>query len=117
MRYLFKNSLEESKKKNKLQRHLTTNHPGCVDKPIEFFKDKLQSIASQKNVLTAFTGVNKSAVYSSYVASYQIANQKKTYSIGKKLLMPVMKGVVKIMIGERESKILDSVSLSATAVK
>ena len=64
---------EESMKKNKLQRHLTTNHPGCVDKPVEIFKHKLQSIASQKSVLTAFTEVNKSAVYSSYVASYQIA--------------------------------------------
>ena len=108
---------EESMKKNKLQRHLTRNHPGCVDKPVEFFKHKLQSIASQKSVLTAFTEVNKSAVYSSYVASYQIAKQKKSHSIGEKLLMPVLKDVVKIMIGERESKILDSVSLSATTVK
>ena len=31
--------------------------------------------------------------------------------------MPAMKDVVKIMIGEWESKILDSVSLSATTVK
>ena len=108
---------EESMKKNKLQRHLTTNHPGCVDKPVEIFKHKLQSIASQKSVLTAFTEVNTSAVYSSYVASYQIAKQKKSHSIGEKLSMPVMKDVVKIMIGERESKISDSVSLSATTVK
>ena len=67
--------------------------------------------------MTAFTEVNKSAVYSSCVASYQIAKQKKPHSIGEKSLMPVMKDVVKIMIGERESKILDSVSLSATTVK
>ena len=104
-------------KKNKLQRHLTTNHPGCVDKPVESFKHKLQPIASQKSVLTAFTEVNKSAVYSSFVASYQIAKQKKPHSIGEKLLMPAIKDVVKIMIGERESKIVDSVSLSATTVK
>ena len=77
----------------------------------------MQSIASQKSVLTAFAEVNKSAVYSSFVASYQIAKQKKPHSIGKKLLMPVMKDVVKIMIGERKSKILNSVSLSAATVK
>ena len=117
MRYLFKNSFRRVNEKNKLQRHLTTNHPGCVDKPVEFFKRKLQSIASQKSVLTSFTEVNKSAVYSSYVASYQIAKQKKSHSIGEKLSMPVMKDVIKIMIGERESKILDSISLSATTVK
>ena len=71
----------------------------------------------RNSVLTAFTEANKSAVYSSFVASYQIAKQKKPHSIGEKLLMPVMKDVVKIMIGERESKILDSVSLSAPTVK
>ena len=55
-------------KKNKLQRHLITNHPGCIDKPVEFFEHKLRSIATQKNVMTAFTGVSKSAVYASYIA-------------------------------------------------
>ena len=52
--------------------------------------------------MTTFTGVNKSAVYSSHVASYQIAKQKKPHSIGEKLLMPVMKDVIKIMIEEKE---------------
>ena len=42
-----------------------------------------------------------------YATSYQIAKQKKSHSIGEKLIMPVMKDAVKIMVGERESKILD----------
>ena len=104
-------------KKNKLQRHLITNYPGCLDKPVEFFERKLQSIASQKSIMTAFTGVNKSAVYSLHAASYQIEKQKKPHSIREKLLMPVMKDVIKIMIEKRESKKLDSVLLSATTVK
>ena len=104
--------LEESIKKNKLQRHLTTNHPGCVDKSVELFERKMQSVASQKNVLTAFIEVNKSAVYSLYATCYQIAKQKKSPSIGKKLLMPVMKDVVERVIGERESEISDSVQIS-----
>ena len=33
----------ESIKKNKLQRHLGTNHPNCVNKSIEFFERKLKS--------------------------------------------------------------------------
>ena len=68
-------------------------------------------------MITAFTRVNESAFYSSYVASYQIVKQKKPHFIAKKLLTPVMKDVTKIMIEERESKKLDSVSLSATTVK
>ena len=57
--------LKELMKKNKLQLHLITNRPGCIDKPVEFFERKLQSFASQKSVVMAFTGVNKSAVCSS----------------------------------------------------
>jgi len=37
---------EELMKRNKLERHLVKNHPGCVDKPVEFFERKLQSLAS-----------------------------------------------------------------------
>ena len=101
----------ESMKENKLQRHLKTNHSNCADKDVEFFQHKLKSIQGQKNVMKAFTSENKLAVYSSYVASYQIAKQKKAHTIGEDLIMPDMKEVVKIMIGEKESKKLDAVSI------
>ena len=67
----------ESMKKNEQKRHLETNHPNCLDKPVEFFECKLNSIQGQRNVMSKFTTENKVAVYSSYVASYQIAKQKK----------------------------------------
>ena len=50
----------------------------------------------------SFTDENKLAIYSLYAAFYQIAKQKKAHTIGEDLLMPVMKEVVKIMIGEKE---------------
>ena len=107
----------ESMKKNKLKRHLETNHPNCLDKPVEFFERKLNSIQGQRNIMTKFATENKLAVYSSYVASYQIAKQKKGHTIGEDLLMPVMKEFVKIMIGEKESKKLNAISLSNSTVK
>ena len=88
-----------------------------LDKPVEFFEINLNSIQGQRNVLTKFTTENELAVYSSYVASYQIAKQKKAHTIGEDLLMPVMKEVVKIMIGDKESKELNAVSLSNSTVK
>ena len=74
----------ESLKKNKMKHHLETNHPNCLDKPFEFFERKLNSILEQRNVMIKLTKKNtrKLAVYSSYVASYLIANQKKTHRIG-----------------------------------
>ena len=107
----------ESMKKDKLKRHLETNHLNCLDKPVEFFERKLNSIERQRNVMTKFTTKNKLAVYSSYVASYQIAKQKKAHTIGEDFLMTVMKEVVKIMIGEKESKKLNAVSLSNRTLK
>ena len=67
--------------------------------------------------MASFTDDNKLAIYSSYAASYQIAKQKKAHTIGKDLLMPVMAEVVKIMIGKKECKKLDAVSLSNNTVK
>ena len=92
----------ESMKKNKLKRHLETNHPNCIDKPVEIFEQKFNSIQRQRNIVTKFAIEIMLAVYSSYIASYRIIKQKKGHTIGKDLLMPVMKGVVKIMIGEKE---------------
>ena len=108
---------KESMKRNKLLRHLESNHPGCVDKPVEYFQHKLEALSAQAKVMKVFTTVNKSAVYASYIASYEIAKQKKAHTIGEKLILPVMKTVVKIMIGEKESEKLNALSLSNNTVK
>ena len=52
--------------------------------------------------MTKFATENKLTVCSSYIASYQIATQKKGYTIWEDLLMPVMKEVVKTMIGRKK---------------
>ena len=67
--------------------------------------------------MTTFTGANKPAVYSSYVASYHNAKQKKLHTIGQNVIMPVAKEIVEIMIGEKERKLLNRIPLSASTVK
>ena len=67
--------------------------------------------------MMSFTAENKLAVCFLYAAYYQIAKQKKAHTIGEDLLMPVMKEVVKIIIGEKECKKLDAVYLSNNTVK
>jgi len=52
--------------------------------------------------MKAFTEVYDSAVHFAYVATYQIAKQKIAHTVWESLLLPVMKEVVKIMIGEKE---------------
>ena len=107
---------KESIKRSKLLPHLESNHPCCVDKPLEYFQRKLEALPAQAKIMKAFTTVNKSAVYASYIASYKIAKQKKAHTIGKKLILPVMKKVVKIMIGEKENEKLNALTLSNNTV-
>ena len=77
----------KSMKKNKFQRHLETNHPNCINKPVAFFERKLKSIQGPRSIMTLFTAENKLVVYSSYAASYQIAKEKKAHTIGGDLLI------------------------------
>ena len=107
-----KNLSKESMKRNKLLRHLESNHPGCVDKQEEHFQRKLEALSAQAKVMKVFSTVNKSAVYASYVASYEIAKQKKAHTIGEILILPVMNKEAKIMIGEKESEKLVALLLS-----
>ena len=65
----------KSMKKNKLQRHLETNHTNCINKPVEFFERKLKSMQGQRSIMASFTAENKLAVYFSYAGSYQIVKK------------------------------------------
>ena len=103
---------KESMKRNKLLRHFESNYPGCVDKPLEYFQRKLETLSAKAKVMKVFTTINITAVYASYISSYKTAKQKKAHSIGEKLILPVMKKVVKVMIGEKESEKLIALSLS-----
>ena len=73
-----------------MKRHFETNDPNCI-KIVEFFEQKLK-------YTTKFATENKLAVYSSYIASYQIA--EKSHIAGEDLLTPVMKE--EAMFGEKE---------------
>ena len=72
---------------------------------------------SASQIITKLATENKLAVYSLYIASFQIAKQKKGHTIGKDLLMLVMKEIVKIMIGEKKSKNLNAISFSNSTEK
>ena len=65
--------------------------------------------------MKSFTTVNKCAVYASYVTSYETAKQKTAHTI-EKLILLVMKKVVNIMIGKKESAKLNSLSMSNNTV-
>ena len=48
--------------KKKLLRHLESNHPDCINKPVEYFQHKLDALSVQATAMKSFTTVNKCAV-------------------------------------------------------
>ena len=88
----------ESIKKNKKKRHLETNHLTCLNKPVEFFERKLNSIPGQRNVIIKFTVENTCKLRSCllFVRCFlPNSKPKKAHRIGEDLLKSVMNEVVK----------------------
>lgn len=108
---------KESMKANKLKRHLQTQHPELSAKPHEYFVEKLKSLENKKSCMKTFVATNETAVKASYVGALHIARKMKAHTIGEELLLPIMKEVVTIMCGEKESKKLNSLSMSNDNVK
>ena len=96
---------------------MESNYPGCINKPLEYFQHKLVALSVQAKVMKSLTTVNECAVHASYVAFYEIAKKKMVHTIREKFILPVMKKVVNIMIRQKESAKLNSLSLSNNTVK
>ena len=67
--------------------------------------------------MKSFTITNQSSVKASFVVAFHIARKMKPHTIAEELLLPVMKEVVGIMCGEKESKKLNLLSMSNDTVK
>ncbi|XP_052002455.1 zinc finger BED domain-containing protein 5-like [Xyrauchen texanus] len=102
----------ESMKPEKMQRHLETRHPACVEKPIDFFRRKEKELQIQKRTLAQQTQITANALKASYEVAYLIAQSKKPHSIGETLIKPAAVAMCRAMHGEKISSELMTVPLS-----
>uniref|UniRef100_A0A8C3HDY0 Uncharacterized protein n=1 Tax=Chrysemys picta bellii TaxID=8478 RepID=A0A8C3HDY0_CHRPI len=102
-----------SLKPSLLRRHLETRHPAQLDKPVDFFKQKL---AEKKSDITSFISKastdHENALEASYHVSYQVAKASEAHTIAESLIGPCIKDVVHCMLGEKAAKRIDMVPLS-----
>lgn len=105
-----------SMKPSLLLRHFNTKHINLINKPLEFFKRKESELKVNKGAITSFTGLNTRAVEASYKVSLRIAQELKPHTIGETLILPAAKDLVSTIIGDKEGKQLDVVSLSDNTV-
>lgn len=102
----------DSMKPNKLQRHLETLHREYVNKPRDFFVEKLRLFKKQKSSFHKVLAVNEKALLASYKVAYKVAKCKKPHTIAEQLILPACKDIVEIMFGENFASQLNNIPLS-----
>ncbi|CAH1990482.1 unnamed protein product [Acanthoscelides obtectus] len=92
-----------SLKPSLLRRHLETRHPDHKDKPIEYFKRKLEGYknCSVSSYLSAFNADSKLALETSYRVSFRIARSGKAHTVAENLIGPCAKDIAMCMLGEK----------------
>ncbi|XP_068112177.1 SCAN domain-containing protein 3-like isoform X1 [Hyperolius riggenbachi] len=110
----------EAMKPSKLLRHMKTQHPTLIDKPLEFFKRKKLEYAGQKPsgvMAKPTTSTNVCALRASFLVANHIAKAKEPFTIAEELILPAVKDICRELLGEAAVKNLAQVPLSATTVK
>ncbi|XP_054276637.1 zinc finger BED domain-containing protein 5-like [Macrosteles quadrilineatus] len=107
---------KHSMKPSLLMRHFNTKHHNLKGKPVAYFKNKESELKGSKNTMSSFSSLNTRAVEASYKVSLRIAQEAKPHTIGESLILPAAKDMVSSILGEKEAKLLDVVSLSNNTV-
>ena len=102
----------------KMLRHLETNHKEHKSKEEGFFRAKLNSLNTQKLLLSESCGSEpKSGVTeASFRVSHIIGKQGKPHTIAESLILPCAKIMVECVLGDKEAKKLDKIPLSNDTV-
>lgn len=107
---------KHSMKPSLLIRHFNTKHSNLKGKPMAYFKNKENQLKGNKNTMSSFLSVNMRAVEASYKVSLRIAQEAKPHTIGESLVLPAAKDIVSSILGDKEAKQLDVISLSNNTV-
>ncbi|XP_056092494.1 zinc finger BED domain-containing protein 5-like [Rhinichthys klamathensis goyatoka] len=101
-----------------LCRHLHTKHGNLSQKPLLFFKAKLEELQkSQKKMqFHSCVGSTKDALRASYLLSYRVGRKGLPHTIAEDVCLPAAKEMVECMIGEKEAKKLDMIPVSNNTV-
>ena len=101
-----------------LRCHLHTKHGNIGQKPLTFFKTKLEELQkSQKQFqFHSCVGSTKDALRASYLLSYRVGRKGLPHTITENVCLPAAKRMVECMIGEKEAKNLDMIPVSNNTV-
>ena len=107
-------------KKSKLLRHLESNHPGCVNKPVENFQRKLKALSQHAKIfIKGYESIyyGKLICFLCFLQCF-LRNSKTEESTHnrRKINTPGIGEIGNVIIGEKKLQRLNALSLSSNTV-
>lgn len=81
----FETLSNECMKLSKLERHLSSKHPECVGKSVDFLQIKKRNFSMTKSTMEKSSKQNKLSTRVSYELSLLIAKKGSTHTMGEEL--------------------------------
>lgn len=113
----FETLSNECMKFSKLERHLSTKHPECVGKSLDFFQIKKKNLSMTKSVMEKSSKQNIQSTQVSYELSLLIAKKGSAHTVGEELIIPAAKIISNALFDEKCTKKINEIPLSNTTVK
>lgn len=115
----FETLANESMKPSKLQRHISTKHPECLNKPLIFFQSKKTELFSTRSIMENVSSgqVNTKITMASYHLSLLIAKNGAPHTAGENLILPGAKIISSLLLDKKADQQIGQISLSNTTVK
>lgn len=115
----FETLANHSMKPSKLERHISTKHPECVNKPIAFFQNKKRDLISTRTSMeNVSTGrEDKKVTMVSYQLSLLIAKKGAPHTAGENIILPAAKLISASLFDEKATKKIGEIPLSNNTVK
>uniref|UniRef100_A0A1B6DEN8 Uncharacterized protein n=1 Tax=Clastoptera arizonana TaxID=38151 RepID=A0A1B6DEN8_9HEMI len=94
----------ECMKVSKLERHLSTKHPECVGKSLQYFQIKKRNLSMTKSTMEKSSKQNKITTRVSYELSLLIAKKGSVHTVGEDLIIPAAKIISNALFDEKSTK-------------
>lgn len=89
---------------SKLERHLSTKHPECVEKSLDYFQIKKKNLSITKSNMQKCSKQNKITTKVSYQLSLLIAKKGSAYTVGEDLIIPAAKIISNALFDKKVPK-------------
>ena len=102
---------------SKLSRHLKSKHPHLQGRDLSYFKRLLEQNRKQACIFKSKMTVSEKAQIASLEISNMLAQNLKSHTLAKLIILPACRKLVKTMLGDEAEKKINKIPLSNDTVR